>query len=141
MLASLSQLFKFHEIHTILSPAGAAQDVTCRFVFVLVECNFEARGVMVQMGGATGPGEPFRETLFNHFRRNAGRLTFASIAERRKEELHVVWDGVSQQIQDVRDSSFVELKTIATTQALQKFNSSWSIPRVQAERGEVVDRA
>jgi hypothetical protein len=92
----MSQIFKFHKTHTIRSPAGAAQDVACCVVFVLVESNFEALCIMVQMGGATGSRQPFRETPLNHFRRNAGRLTFANIAERRKEELHVVWDGIPQ---------------------------------------------
>ncbi len=141
MFASLLQVSEFCEIHAIRSPAGAAQDGTCHFMFVLVERNFEARGVMVQMSGATGPRQPFRETPFNHFRRNTGRLTFASIAEHLEEELHVVRDGLPQQVQDVRNSSFVEMKTIVTAQVLQKFDSGWPIPRAQAKRGEVVDRA
>ena len=49
--------------------------------FLWIECDFQTRFVVVEMGRPGGSGKSFGEALLDHVRRNACGLSLAGIAK------------------------------------------------------------
>lgn len=140
-LALLSQVFEISDPDPSISTTRTTQDIERGLVLSFVKREVETRNVVVQMSSAAGACQPVRKAFRDQVSRDVPGVALAGIAKSRKEELHVVRDGIAQQIQDLRNRFFSEVEIVVAPKFVQKCDGRGLVPRVQSERREVVDGA